>query len=424
MTVTYTFPAQRIRVDRDEIADTSEILEVGPSSISFTYPRGTTTVSYVIEDFEPGDLAPEILVIPLPLAVDAGGRDVFSLLDRFDVETFIGRFQQPEGATTFLVYQLDPIDDSLVQEEFFINLDGPPLPTLSSPSEVEAFALQLEQGIVSIPASDPFAPGQDIAFSSLPGVTASSISPPPPPAENVPTPGPDVLAGGPGPDTIDGGSGDDTITGGGGDDLLVGGPGADVLDGGPGADTLRGDDGNDRFLVDDPRDVVRDSGGVGDVIETTVSYSLRGATGIELLVASGAAPVRLDGTPGDEELVGNAGDNILIGLGGQDTVRGNGGADSFVLFGRVTPTDLLIADFDRAEGDRLAIDDQLLGLGELGVDIRAVTGAEVRALLEAGTVAYDRAAQVLSIDADGDGAADNFATFIGTPLTAGDVVLF
>jgi Ca2+-binding RTX toxin-like protein len=261
----------------------------------------------------------------------------------------------------------------------------------------------------------------------------------------------DTLFGGPGDDLLSGGSlqgwlygeeGNDTIFGGPDNDVIDGGPGDDELYagggsshrvfGGEGADVMIGGHGRDDFWVDDPRDVVEGRGGV-DTVYTTVSYTLPDGSGVEVLTGGRDvygldrpnADLRLQGSGADETIVGNAGDNILIGAGGTDRLEGRAGADVFVL-ADVGPDPIVVAtDFALGQGDRIAIDDRLLGLGGDRVEARVATSADVAAVLEAGLVTYDRSGGGLVIDSDADGTPDAAIVIMGAPaLTAEDVILF
>jgi Ca2+-binding RTX toxin-like protein len=139
---------------------------------------------------------------------------------------------------------------------------------------------------------------------------------------------------------------DTSIHGYGGDDFIVGGLGAS---------RLYGNDGNDTLSVNDDA--------IGDL--------LNGGNGDD----------RLIGSKGSDRLVGGAGNDILFGfsavavgndiLTGTDTVIGGDGADIFDLNGSpvagapaISPTligylgegNLVITDFNRAQGDKIRAD--------------------------------------------------------------------
>ncbi|MDB2407196.1 hypothetical protein N9W17_01515 [Jannaschia sp.] len=222
----------------------------------------------------------------------------------------------------------------------------------------------------------------------------------------------DVLRGFGGSDSLDGGSGNDT---------LEGGVGNDTLDGGAGADRMVGGAGDDVFVVNDRGDVV--IGGDGrDSVATAIDFQIR-RTAVEEVQATGDSNVRLTGTNGDETLIGNEGSNILIGNGGADVLTGAGGSDFFVINGTggVAPA-LTIADF--TDGDKLAIDDQLLGLGNARVDVRDLTFDVVQGLLRDGTADYNGRSGELSIDIDGEGRAVVATLEGGGRIGLDDILLF
>jgi len=124
-------------------------------------------------------------------------------------------------------------------------------------------------------------------------------------------------------------SGDDQITGAGAADLIRGFTGADMLHGNGGNDVLFGNQGSD---------------------------VLYGGQGADTLFGGQGADV-VYGEAGNDMLVGNLGDDTLFGGQGSDIMAGNGGADVFV-FGRGSGSDRdAVADFNAAEGDRIALAD-------------------------------------------------------------------
>ncbi|TFL19259.1 calcium-binding protein [Jannaschia formosa] len=235
--------------------------------------------------------------------------------------------------------------------------------------------------------------------------------------------GDDRLDGGADRDSIDGGAGNDTIFGGTGDDTLTGGDGDDTINGNAGADRMDGGAGNDTYVVDNRRDTVADTGPAGEVdrVLTPVDYALSGG-GVEVLQATGRGNVRLESDASAHELIGNAGANILVGFGGEDTMTGGAGNDAFVLTG--PSPNVTITDWGTG-GDRLAIDDQLLGIGARGIDIRELTASVFRDVRESGAVGYNARTGELRLDIDGDGDRELVATIEGgARLGLDDVLLF
>ncbi|MEM7614368.1 MAG: spondin domain-containing protein, partial [Pseudomonadota bacterium] len=129
---------------------------------------------------------------------------------------------------------------------------------------------------------------------------------------------------------------DDLVDGLGGDDRLLGRDGYDVLDGGRGEDTLQGGRGRDELFGNRSDDLLR--GGRGDDL--------------------------LEGGAGDDRLSGGQGNDVLDGGTGTNQLFGREGADIFLF----TAGENIVRDFDRAEGDRVVLELEALGLAE-GVTI-------------------------------------------------------
>ena len=142
-------------------------------------------------------------------------------------------------------------------------------------------------------------------------------------------------------------------------------------------------------------------------------------------IAGGAGRDRLEGTAASEALDGRGGRDVLIGGGGGDVMTGGADGDSFVLVRDQAP--VRIADWGTG-GDRLALDDGMLGLGGDDVDIRAADPSEAQGVLAEGRVAYDAATGLLAIDADGAGGPAGLRPVAviegGGALAISDVLLF
>ncbi|GIT93182.1 hypothetical protein JANAI62_36740 [Jannaschia pagri] len=234
----------------------------------------------------------------------------------------------------------------------------------------------------------------------------------------------DSLSGGSGDDSLSGGEGNDTLQGDAGNDSLTGGLGDDLLVGGAGNDVLRGGVGSDVFIIEG-RDTILEAVGDEGFDEVRTSSNFTSQAGIEQVTATGTGNIRLDGTGADEVLLGNSGSNILVGFGGEDTMTGGGGADTFVLtaLGGTDPN-VLITDWTAGD-NRLAIDDQLLGIGAPGINIRDLTVQVFNDLLQSGSVGYSARTGRLLIDTDGDGDRELVATIEGgAVLGLEDVILF
>lgn len=154
---------------------------------------------------------------------------------------------------------------------------------------------------------------------------------------------------------------------------LSGNDGHNKLDGKGGADTMIGRAGNDTYVVDNAGDKAFELAGEGkDMVVSSVSWTL-GAY-FEALQLTGSATTgtgnkeanwiagtdganTLDGAAGNDTLLGHGGNDRLIGGAGSDMLTGGAGADRFI-FTSAADAPLsgsrdTIADFSRAEGDRI-----------------------------------------------------------------------
>ncbi|GIT91413.1 hypothetical protein JANAI62_18700 [Jannaschia pagri] len=211
----------------------------------------------------------------------------------------------------------------------------------------------------------------------------------------------------------------------GGNDRLNGGNGNDTLDGGAGRDGMDGGSGDDTFIVDNERDSITER--PNDGFDTIIGLgNVRVSGEIERVQLQGNGNFRVDGNSFGQEIVGNAGSNILIGGGGEDTLTGGGGQDFFAFLTSDRGGPVTITDFGGR--DQLAIDDQFFGLGDGGVDPRAVTAQLASTALALGTFSYDRRTGELFIDSDGRRGAEAPELIAvlqgGGALTADDVLLF
>ena len=198
--------------------------------------------------------------------------------------------------------------------------------------------------------------------------------------------------------------GDDELVGGQGNDFLVGGQGADILRGALGigsgissgwdtasyADSAVGvrvdmrigkgfggdAEGDSLFQIDHVEgsagaDVLIGNNNVNDLVS-----SLRGLDGDDVLLAIGEE-VALFGDVGNDLLVGGiqnggAGNDLLVMLdNGQKTITGGAGADTFIFDTAIDNGSAgfhlaaTIADFSRAEGDKLDLSDLRDGAGNV-----------------------------------------------------------
>ncbi len=190
----------------------------------------------------------------------------------------------------------------------------------------------------------------------------------------------DAINGTNGNNTLNGTAGADIINGLGGNDILNGNAGDDIMDGGTGNDTLNGGDGNDT----------------------------------------------LNGGGGDDILNGGNGNDLLLATVGRDTMTGGAGADTFRFgaaineIGTTAATRDVIADFSRAQGDRIDLSAIDANTGAGGN--QAFTFIGNAAFTAAGQLRY--ANGVLEGNVGGSLAADFSITMQGTPaLQAADFFL-
>jgi Ca2+-binding RTX toxin-like protein len=128
---------------------------------------------------------------------------------------------------------------------------------------------------------------------------------------------------------ITGNRGDNKLNGAGGDDSLNGGilAGDDTLDGGAGDDTMIGAAGNDVYVMDSFKDVISDSSGTGDEVQTNLALA-GPLAGIEHYTFTGAPSIAFTGTTAANRITGTAADDTLNGGAGNDTLDGGAGSDS------------------------------------------------------------------------------------------------
>ncbi len=110
------------------------------------------------------------------------------------------------------------------------------------------------------------------------------------------------------------------------DNTITGNAGANTLDGRGGNDHLNGGGGNDTFFVDSTGDVLTDTAGAIDTVNSTVDWTL--GTGFERLnLLTGAGNIDGFGSSGINVITGNESSNSLVGGAGNDTLDGGLGSD-------------------------------------------------------------------------------------------------
>lgn len=197
--------------------------------------------------------------------------------------------------------------------------------------------------------------------------------------------------------TIKGNDGNNSISGGDGNDNIIAGGGNDIVSGGAGNDYLVGGDGVDLLTYK-----VGTTSGVTVSLDTTAKQNTGGA-GIDSI--SGFE--NLEGTFFNDRLTGSSGDNKIAGLSGDDWIRGLAGNDDITAG----------ADADTIHFERAGVDngvDRIRGF-QTGVDkleFSAADGFSAGAGFTVGKTAvgsgaqfvWDNTLDLLSYDADGDGA--------------------
>ncbi|MEI4488273.1 LamG-like jellyroll fold domain-containing protein [Frigidibacter sp. MR17.14] len=133
------------------------------------------------------------------------------------------------------------------------------------------------------------------------------------------------------------------------------------------------------------------------------------------------------GTVENDVITGTAAAELLFGREGNDTLTGGAGADCFVFDRAFTAHNIdTITDFASAEGDRILIDADLLGL-EAGTTAKAQFAAGTEAPSADIHFVYDADSGQLWFDADGSGEQDKqliLRLAPGTALSGHDITMF
>lgn len=278
--------------------------------------------------------------------------------------------------------------------------------------------------------------------------------------------GADVLRGGAGDDILDGGAGADLLDGGEGFDFVsfansavgvtaslggasgdgvgdtwlsiegvIGSAHADTFTGN-GAAVLQGSGGNDTYYVSGGDQVIEAAGGGTDTVIFTGNYQLTAGSEVEELRLAGASKTKsysmtgsnaantlkasvgkdtLMGLDGKDKLYGGSGDDKLHGGYGNDLLSGSTGKDKFVFDTRLgtSSTDRKVnfdtlSDFS-VKDDSFYLDNAIFK--KLGSGSASRPGKLKKDFFTIGTkatdkndyIVYNKAAGVLSYDADGSG---------------------
>jgi Ca2+-binding RTX toxin-like protein len=212
----------------------------------------------------------------------------------------------------------------------------------------------------------------------------------------------DQIYGYGGNDYLLGGDGDDYLSGGDGGDSLSGGAGNDTLDGGNGADILAGGAGDDTYIVDNVSDIVAESSGGNegiDTVQSSVTFSLSSLGYFENLTLTGTAAINGTGNGLDNILTGNSAANLLDGGAGADTLAGGDGNDTYVVddaSDAVTETNADTAQIDTVQSA-----------------VSYTLGANLENLVLTGTAALDGTGNSLANTITGNGAANGLDGGLG-----------
>lgn len=210
---------------------------------------------------------------------------------------------------------------------------------------------------VKISYTDDQGAAESVTSTGTAAVTNPPAPPPPSPSPTTPTPGDDQIvlpneggsvSAGDGDDKVTGALGDDFIHGNAGVDSLSAGAGSDIVYGGQQNDFVQGNSGDDVVFGDRGDDIVHGGQG-GDLVQ--------GNTGDDIVLGDDGDDI-VRGGQGNDQVFGGEGADLLFGDLGNDSLTGGSGADTFHFPSGSQGRDL-IADFARAEGDRIVIDSPL-----------------------------------------------------------------
>ena len=222
----------------------------------------------------------------------------------------------------------------------------------------------------------------------------------------------------------------ENATGGSGNDVLIGNSADNILDGGQGSDKLGGGIGDDIYIVNTIQDIIVETSGAGiDTVQASTSWIL--GKNLENLTLTDTAANgtgnkvnnTLTGNDSINQLDGAGANDILIGNDGADVLIGGKGSDTFVYLAlsdsNITEEDT-ISDFQGKAGDLIdlsAMDADSMQGGDQSFNfIGAATFSNV-----AGELRF--AANTLSGDVDGDGAADFAVTLTGVTTLISDWII-
>jgi Ca2+-binding RTX toxin-like protein len=248
--------------------------------------------------------------------------------------------------------------------------------------------------------------------------------------------GADTVTAGDGGNYVDTGDGANNVTTGLGQDEILTGTGADTITSGGGADriTVRGGAdnadagaGDDLLIIDYSASVTDVTGGVtsGNLAAGYGGHiaDLGGATldfvGVERMnVTTGSGNDTVTTGGGNDTVSGNEGnDRFFLGVGGDDSASGGAGDDSFNFGAAFTAADKV----DGGSGTDVV---QLLGNYNITLAADSFTGIERLTLFSAATPGSLSPFTYTITTADGNVAAGELLTVLGTNLAGDETLVF
>ncbi|WP_264213139.1 calcium-binding protein [Leisingera thetidis] len=355
---TFTFSGARVDFDDNGDPETVKTIEA-----AITVPASSATFSYsVTGDDEGVDIIDmnENIIQPILDGINLDNPSINVLAE----ETLITQVNwKSGGSSVILIISLETGPDT--DTEFYFVLNGKALPKVKSPANWAA----VDADIASLGTpTGAFAPGQAIAWSSIPGASSTEED------EFWGTPGRDNYKGGKGDDYFISSNGRDTYDGGAGgydqvtfandpggvianlktgkatdgwgktdtlksiemlrgsahDDKFTGNGKANFFRGLEGDDTINGGDGRDQVRYD--RDE-RYGGSDGVTVKLNKGFAIDGFGDRDTLknienVRGSELRDEITGDKGRNDLEGEGGYDKLWGFGGKDTISGGRGRDT------------------------------------------------------------------------------------------------
>ena len=355
-----TFSFKGVRADYDDGGGSDVVRSI---NASITVPSASSTFSYTVVGDDDGVDIIEMDDNVIQPILDGINMDNLSPDIRAD-DTLITQINWKSGGSSVIfIVSLETGD--YTDTEFYFVLDGKALPNVSSAADWAAVEADIHS--MGTPTG-AFAPGQTIAWSTIPGVSSTEED------EFWGTPGRDNYKGGQGDDYFISSDGRDTYDGGAGgydqvtfandpsgitanlktgkatdgwgdtdtlksiemlrgsayDDKFTGNGKANYFRGLDGADTLNGGGGRDQVRYD--RDE-RYGGSDGVTVKLNKGFAIDGFGDRDTLkkiedVRGSELRDAITGNGGRNKLEGEGGYDKLYGLGGSDMLEGGRGRDT------------------------------------------------------------------------------------------------